>query len=140
MGGGSQVTDQYRGQYYVASMRPRQGGRGESTWMTNPRLMRSCFNEAAPRWARRDAALVRAPAEEVASMRPRHDGRGEAEPAGSAAPAPCGFNEAAPRWARRVSFRTILFAESMGFNEAAPRWARRAVTETYQVTTNNLLQ
>ncbi len=64
-----------------ASMRPRHDGRGEPSrknWSGT--VLVTCFNEAAPRWARR----VRS-------------GRS----AGTTTPS---FNEAAPRWARRADF------------------------------------
>ncbi len=64
--------------------------------------LRSRFNEAAPRWARKrlHARLDRT-RQQQASMRPRHDGRGNAPRTPWQSPRPCRFNEAAPRWARK---------------------------------------
>ena len=61
-----------------APMRPRHDGRGERrprNWIIFDELG---FNEAAPRWARRDVHDLRFEVHVIcASMRPRHDGRGE---------------------------------------------------------------
>ena len=68
----------------LASMRPRHDGRGNRANYQRLQLATLCFNEAAPRWARK---LVHS------SVARGRQG--------------C-FNEAAPRWARKQGGRVVL--------------------------------
>ena len=85
----------------VASMRPRHDGRGNTPPRKSRSSARRCFNEAAPRWARKWTMLRSRTRQETS------------------------FNEAAPRWARKRTVPPSRLTNSTRFNEAAPRWARK---------------
>src|SRR5450631_1346479 len=113
-------------------------------------LTTPCFNEAAPRWARK-LVVVRAERAvvEVASMRPRHDGRGNDHVArderryvqASMRPRHDGRGNGAllryflgrvaasmrPRHDGRGNMPSspVRPTTAASFNEAAPRWARK---------------
>ncbi len=84
------------------------------------------FNEAAPRWARkRGAGLHGSVGIVVASMRPRHDGRGNVQPGSETIT--IWHASMRPRHDGRGNRRMSRGPRPrrLSFNEAAPRWARK---------------